>query len=952
MSHEGTSPSSSAREGLDGDDQGHAQLRMDKPWRAAMEEAKVEARRQLRQMLSRPEDLARLAELREEVAVKLHRAETELATRLEVAVDDVRFGIEALHTARQAAVDTRENFAKIDALCEEESSGLADHQDIIRNLAVMRVNLSKTLSDAEAILALPGHAAEAMELLSDDRNLFACWERLTELERRALPARMALEAARRQPQGGVSRSTSRPTAAHFICIDDAMTKFETTLWHSVRSSVFAGRGGCKALVRALRVVEAQESLDELLAASARDQASRFFSDQSTNHVPSKQYKQRVLRELRDSVAERFEMTVDALVPEVVDGDSSSTSVSVPLVLENLDILMQQLTEAYDYAVPAFPPEFRVFEAVLAPAWHRRVSSFLSNLVHISRDLSNADIIAVLQWYRTYTEQMDALGVDVESVPSEPSASSEAAATPPPPTRMIPQTILQTGGPPTTRKAALRQGEVATSSGAPKSGDESRDVSTISLESFLATGKNRMQDSDDFHSVTEKLDAGRATSSGISTPLRNSTRGESNEIPADVIGSESDDDDGCMRYPIGLVKLVDVYASRMSKTVQTWSSNLQKMTATQPLSEAEDGTLWTASDVEFFRLLNEQLEVALGGGQQLISAAAAVISSSLLDFASQQHRRLGGEAIATASTAPAGLSALSSPTHFRRPSIIAGGLLEKAAEDRVAVAAAKAVDYNVLLAGVNDGTRCHNLASEIEVLLSDALGPEGAIHGYSGEPDTDGETKREASKSFLHSALEAFKRNADHSATAAAAAVTSDPSVVSLFGKLFVVDKVGGGPWLEGEVSETLVATIADYLGDVEQFVTRDLRPMVAEAVLSRVVKITMEVCMRQLQCIRPGTVERMDADEAALRECFAGHLQHKTLEPWLQRLAEVRDMAAADDAEAFVLAYGLLVRSAPELGLEPAERLLAAREDIPRATQKEMLEECRELLGAARTSPN
>ena len=280
-----------------------------------------------------------------------------------------------------------------------------------------------------------------------------------------------------------------------------------------------------------------------------------------------------------------------------------------------------------------------------------------------------------------------------------------------------------------------------------------------------------------------------------------------------------------------------------------------MTATQPLSEAEDGTLWTASDVEFFRLLNEQLEVALGGGQQLISAAAAVISSSLLDFASQQHRRLGGEAIATASTAPAGLSALSSPTHFRRPSIIAGGLLEKTAEDRVAVAAAKAVDYNVLLAGVNDGTRCHNLASEIEVLLSDALGPEGAIHGYSGEPDTDGGTKREASKSFLHSALEAFKRNANHSATAAAAAVTSDPSVVSLFGKLFVVDKVGGGPWLEGEVSETLVATIADYLGDVEQYVTRDLRPMVAEAVLSRVVKITMEVCMRQLQCIRPGTVE-------------------------------------------------------------------------------------------------
>lgn len=102
--------------------------------------------------------------------------------------------------------------------------------------------------------------------------------------------------------------------------------------------------------------------------------------------------------------------------------------------------------------------------------------------------------------------------------------------------------------------------------------------------------------------------------------------------------------------------------------------------------------------------------------------------------------------------------------------------------------------------------------------------------------------------------------------------------------------------------------------------------------------------MRQLHTIRPGTVDRMAADEEAIRECFAEHLPHKRLDPWIQRLADVRDVAAADDAESFVLAYGILVQSMPELGLEPAERLLAAREDIPRATQREVLEECKVLL--------
>ena len=60
--------------------------------------------------------------------------------------------------------------------------------------------------------------------------------------------------------------------------------------------------------------------------------------------------------------------------------------------------------------------------------------------------------------------------------------------------------------------------------------------------------------------------------------------------------------------------------------------------------------------------------------------------------------------------------------------------------------------------------------------------------------------------------------------------------------------------------------------------------------------------------------------------------------------AIVRDVAAADDTESFVLAYGLLVQSMPELGLEPAERLLAAREDLPRATQREVLVECKQYL--------
>ena len=181
--------------------------------------------------------------------------------------------------------------------------------------------------------------------------------------------------------------TSRPAATHFAAIDDAVERFEATLWRSVRRSLFAGRGGCRALVRALRVVEEQEILDALLAAKAREHAAKsgggggvrggngngHGNDPSELSVVRKGFKRRVLREVREAVEERFTMTVDSLISDDDDADATAAAggpppPNIPVVLENLNVLMQQLTQAYDYAVPAFPPKYRIFESVVAPAW--------------------------------------------------------------------------------------------------------------------------------------------------------------------------------------------------------------------------------------------------------------------------------------------------------------------------------------------------------------------------------------------------------------------------------------------------------------------------------------------------------------------------------------------------------------------------------------------------------
>ena len=90
--------------------------------------------------------------------------------------------------------------------------------------------------------------------------------------------------------------------------------------------------------------------------------------------------------------------------------------------------MQQLTELYDYAVPYIPTtKYKIFELVVAPAWHKQICLFIDRLVEVARDLSNADIIAVLNWYQSaMPHRWMPHGVEVET---EPSESEVAVGTP-------------------------------------------------------------------------------------------------------------------------------------------------------------------------------------------------------------------------------------------------------------------------------------------------------------------------------------------------------------------------------------------------------------------------------------------------------------------------------------------------------------------------------------------
>ena len=78
----------------------------------------------------------------------------------------------------------------------------------------------------------------------------------------------------------------------------------------------------------------------------------------------KQYKKRVMREVRKAVSERFAATVDALVPDEDASDEAATAADVPKVLETL---MCSCSNSPRRTTTRFQHFSRIaFESVLAP----------------------------------------------------------------------------------------------------------------------------------------------------------------------------------------------------------------------------------------------------------------------------------------------------------------------------------------------------------------------------------------------------------------------------------------------------------------------------------------------------------------------------------------------------------------------------------------------------------
>ncbi|KAG9140243.1 hypothetical protein Leryth_014677 [Lithospermum erythrorhizon] len=244
---------------------------------------------------------------------------------------------------------------------------------------------------------------------------------------------------------------------------------------------------------------------------------------------------------------------------------------------------------------------------------------------------------------------------------------------------------------------------------------------------------------------------------------------------------------------------------------------------------------------------------------------------------------------------------------------------QAAEKKRLEEPAPEIGLESLCAMINNNLRCYDLAMELSSSTLEALPP-----NYAEQVNFE-----DTCKGFLEVAKEAVHQTVS--------VIFEDPGVQELLVKLYHKD------WIEGQVTEYLVATFSDYFTDVKMYIEERSFRRFVEACLEETVVVYVDHLLMQKNYIKEETIERMRLDEEVIMDFFREYISVSKVENRIRTMSDLRELASSESPDSFTLVYTNILELQPDCPPEVVEKIVALREGIPRKDAKEVVQECKEI---------